>query len=108
MVGLTMGGSPVTDYASDFWLVDDPKSGERIGYVTSPWWSPTLQSNIALAFVPWDKSMLGTSFQVELPERYSERSGRPVGAEVVDVPFKPSEHPSARERARGGGRVILE
>jgi aminomethyltransferase len=108
MVGLKMGGQPITDYASDFWLVDDPQSGERIGYITSPWWSPTLQSNIALAFVPWEKGESGTAFHVELPERYSERSGRPVDAEIAAVPFKPSVHPSARERAREIGRATLD
>lgn len=103
MVGLKMGGKPITDYAPDFWLVSD-KDGTRCGYVTSPWWLPELQTNIALARVPWDKSAIGTELRVELPEPYTERSGEAVKAEVCEVPFVTSAHPSARERARSHGR----
>jgi len=77
--------------------------GQRRGYVTSPWWSPELASNIALAYVPWDCTDLGTQLFVELPETYSLRSGEPVEAEVSEVPFRPSEHPGARERAKEEG-----
>lgn len=103
LVGLAMGGNPITDYAPDFWLIDTPE-GERVGYVTSPWWSPELGHNIALGYVPWEMSALGTAFRVELPEAYTETSGEPVDAEVVAVPFRPSKTPSARERARAAGR----
>ncbi|RDC74181.1 aminomethyl transferase family protein [Rhodovulum sp. 12E13] len=103
LVGLAMGGNPITDYAPDFWLIDTP-DGERVGYVTSPWWSPELGHNIALGYVPWEMSVLGTAFRVELPEAYTETSGEPVDAEVVAVPFRPSATPSARERARAAGR----
>ena len=103
LVGLTLGGRPITDYASDFWLIATPE-GERVGYVTSPWWSPELECNIALGYVPWRMSAAGTPFRVELPEAYSEVTGQPVDAQVVDLPFRPSAHPSARERARDAGR----
>lgn len=103
LVGLKLGGSPITDYASDFWLVQDD-AGQRVGYVTSPWWSPELGYNIALAYVPWQSAAVGTPLKVELPEAYCEGSGRPVDAEVCDVPFRPSAHPSARERAAAAGR----
>ena len=53
LVGLRVGGLPVTDYAPDFWLVQDSE-GHRSGYVTSIWWSPELATNIALAHVPWE------------------------------------------------------
>jgi len=99
MVGLELGGRPITDYASDFWLVQD-ETGERVGYVTSPWYSPELDTNIALAYVPVERSGLGTRFKVEVPEYLSEVSGEPVPAEVVEVPFRPSAHPSTRERRR--------
>jgi aminomethyltransferase len=103
LVGMKMGGAPITDYAPDFWLIATPE-GERVGYVTSPWWSPELGHNIALGHVPWALSGLGTALKVELPEAYVETSGQPVDAEVVDVPFRPSAHAGARERARAHGR----
>lgn len=103
LVGLAIGGHPITDYAPDFWLVDTP-AGDRVGYVTSPWWSPELGHNIALGYVPWEMSGPGSRFLVELPEAYSEVSGQPVEARVVEVPFRPSAHPSAREKARAAAR----
>lgn len=102
LVGMKLGGTPITDYAPDFWLICDTE-GERVGYVTSPWWSPELQTNIALGFVPWKLSEIGSQLLVELPEAYSEESGVPVKAEVCEVPFRPSAHPSARERAKNNG-----
>ncbi|MEQ8255986.1 MULTISPECIES: glycine cleavage T C-terminal barrel domain-containing protein [Roseovarius] len=99
MVGIKMGGLPVTDYPSDFWLVQD-EDGNRVGYVTSAWWSPELEVNIALAFVPWTLSDIGSRLQVELPEAYAEHSGQAASADVCEVPFRPSEHPNVRE-ARG-------
>jgi len=83
--------------------VSEPGEG-RVGHVTSPWWSPELGCNIALGYVPWRLSQLGTRLTVELPEAYVESSGQPVAAEVSEVPFRPSAHPSARERARQEGR----
>lgn len=102
LVGMKLGGAPITDYAPDFWLISDPE-GERVGYVTSPWWSPELQTNIALGYVPWKLSEVGSQLLVELPEAYSEESGVPVKAEVCEVPFRPSVHPSAREQAKSRG-----
>ncbi|WP_412508039.1 glycine cleavage T C-terminal barrel domain-containing protein [Roseovarius sp. SYSU LYC5161] len=103
LVGLVMGGAPVTDYAPDFWLITTPEA-ERVGYVTSPWWSPELGQNIALGYVPWDMSDHGTRFMVELPDMYAEETGKPVDAKVIGMPFLPSSTPSARERARAAGR----
>lgn len=103
LVGMTLGGKPITDYAPDFWLVTDP-DGNRVGYLTSPWWSPELETNIALGHVPWEMSAIGTALKVELPEAYTETSGKPVDATICEVPFRPSAHPSARERATAAGR----
>lgn len=103
LVGLALGGKPITDYAPDFWLITTPEQ-VRVGYVTSPWWSPELGHNIALGYVPIEMTEPGTRLKVELPEGYSAESGQAVDAEVVEVPFRPSAHPSARERARAAGR----
>lgn len=104
MVGMRLGGKPITDYAPDFWLISDENAGDPIGYVTSPWHSPELDSNIALGWVPVDKRHLGTKLKIWLPEIYSETAGVPVDAEVVQVPFRPSENPNAREIATSEGR----
>ena len=96
MVGITLGGKEITDYAPDFWLIADT-DGQDVGYITSPWWSPELETNIALAWVPWNMSEIGTKLQVRLPDEYSETSGEPVAAEVVDVPFRESVNPNKRE-----------
>ncbi|WP_090378651.1 aminomethyltransferase family protein [Natronobacterium texcoconense] len=114
MVGLKMAGGPVRDYAPDFWLVSDPDTGEKCGYVTSPWYNPELETNLALAFVPAEKldgdpmdvydGDIETEFQVHLPDEYAEEPGEPVYAKVSEVPFKPSVNPSAREQAKLNAR----
>jgi len=101
-VGLKLGGKPITDYAPDFWLILDT-DGVEIGYVTSPWWSPELGTNIALGYVPFELSAIGTRLQVALPAQYCEVVGKPVAAEVCEVPFRPSVNPSARELAATKG-----
>ena len=111
MIGLKFAGKPVRDYAPDFWLVSDPETGEECGYVTSPWYNPELETNLALAFVPANKlegqlddsvydDELDVEFQVHLPDEYAEEPGEPVYAKVSKVPFKPSVNPSAREQAK--------
>ncbi|SEH57121.1 aminomethyltransferase [Halopenitus malekzadehii] len=111
LVGLKLAGEPIRDYASDFWLISDPETGEECGYVTSPWWSPDLETNIALGFVPAEKleaplddrvydADLDTEFRVHLPDEYAEEPGESVFATVAKVPFKESVNPSAREQAK--------
>ena len=114
MVGLKMAGEPIRDYAPDFWLVSDLETGEECGYVTSPWYNPELETNLALAHVPAEKlENLGVplddsvydadadiEFEVHLPDEYAEEPGEPVYATVSKVPFKPSVNPSAREQAK--------
>ncbi len=104
MVGFKFGGNPVTDYANDFWLISDAE-GKRVGYVTSPWYSPELELNIGLGFVPHELSEIGTLLKIEVPEHYtqSEGTGDTVDAIVSEVPFRPSVNPSARERAMMAG-----
>ena len=108
LVGIVFGGRPVTDYANDFWLITRADGGDPVGYVTSPWFSPELETNIALAYVPWEMREVGTGLRVHLPGEYAERAGEPVPAEVVDVPFRPSVNPNAREVARSKGRDSVD
>ena len=96
MVGMTLGGKEITDYAPDFWIVTDTEENE-VGYVTSPWWSPELETNIALAWVPWEGSEVGTNYKVKLPDEYSITAGVSVDAKIVEVPFRESVNPNKRE-----------
>tara|TARA_B100000768_G_scaffold54271_1_gene52765 strand:- start:679 stop:1728 length:1050 start_codon:yes stop_codon:yes gene_type:complete len=107
MVGITLGGKEITDYAPDFWLVADP-DGNDMGYVTSPWWSPELNTNIALAWVPFTSSEVGTKLLVRLPDEYSETSGVPVEAKIVEVPFRESVTPNKREVQSAKGLDFAE
>lgn len=104
LVGLKMAGKPIEDYAPDFWLVAKDAQSEPCGWVTSPWYSPELEINIAMAYVPVSESEVGTEFVVWLPEEYQPKPGHPVWAQVASMPFRPSVNPSARERAKMEGR----
>lgn len=104
LVGMTLGGKPIDDYAPDFWMISGGDGGDPVGYVTSPWYSPELETNIAMGYVPWAMRELGTSLKVWLPDQYAETPGEPVAAEVVEIPFRPSVNPSAREIAKNAGR----
>merc|ERR1712110_891144 len=84
LAGLLMGGEPITWYASDFYHVFN--KGELVGYVTSAWYSPTQQSNIALAMLPVDLAAIGTSLEVALPTKYSNTAT--VAATVEKTPFR--------------------
>jgi aminomethyltransferase len=123
LIGLKMAGEPIRDYAPDFWLISDPETGEECGYITSPWWNPDLETNIAMGFVPAEKieevtdtplndeiydEELDLEFQVHLPEEYSEEPGESTFATVAKVPFKKSVNPSAREQAKLNARKEAE
>ena len=104
LVGMTLGGKPIDDYAPDFWLISGAGDSAPVGYVTSPWYSPELGANIAMGYVPWQMRDIGTALVVHLPDEYAETPGVPVRAEVVEIPFRPSANPSAREVATAAGR----
>ena len=104
LVGMTFGGKPIDDYAADFWLVSGTDNREPLGYITSPWYSPELSTNIAMGYVPWDMRAIGTTLKIHLPDEYAERPGEPVNAVVVEIPFRPSANPSARELAKADDR----
>ena len=99
MVGLVFGGKPVTDYAPDFWLIHSEDNFE-IGYITSPWWSPELQTNIAMGWVDIGYSTLETKLKVHLPDMYSIESNVAVDGEVVEIPFRESVNPNVREKLK--------
>ena len=81
LVGLKVGGEPITWYNEGFYPVKDVDSGDDKGYVTSAFWSPNVGSNIALAVMPRTHWKRGTRAKVLLP-----KDGI-VDAEVVRVPF---------------------
>ena len=82
LVGLQLGGEPLTWYNEDFYLVKDEDSGADVGYVTSAFYSPNLGTNIALATMPRSHWWRGTRVKVALP------NDGLVNAEVVRVPFR--------------------
>lgn len=83
LVGVRMGGEPITWYPSDFYHAFD--GDQLIGYVTSAWYSPAQQSNIAFVFVPIKYASIGTTLSIKIPDKYSKEK---VQAEVVPTPFK--------------------
>jgi glycine cleavage system aminomethyltransferase T len=103
MAGLRLGGKPIDEYAPDFWLIRETPDGEPVGYLTSPWWSPELETNIALGYVPVGLSAIDTKLSVSLPDRFAEIPGVPVDATVVEVPFRPSLNPNQRELLKKRG-----
>ena len=40
LVGLSLGGKPIDDYAPDFWLVSNGDGKDPVGFITSPWYHP--------------------------------------------------------------------
>jgi glycine cleavage system aminomethyltransferase T len=102
LVGLVLGGHPIVDYAPDFWIIRD-RDENPIGFVTSPWYSPELETNIAMGFVPVGSAAVGTELKVSLPDLYSITPGESVPAEVVEMPFRPSVNPNQRELLKAKG-----
>ena len=88
LAGLRMGGEPITWYPADFYHVYS--DGELVGYVTSAWFSPAQESNIAFAMLPVELTELGMNLQVALPRTYADGL---VDAEVVETPFKKPDSP---------------
>ena len=82
LVGLVMGGPRITWYNGDFWTVRDGDDAAEVGYVTSAFYSPKMECNIALAFVPKAYAEAGTKLHVDLPAEAGD-----VEATVHRVPF---------------------
>ena len=77
-----------------------------MGFITSPWYHPEKEKNIAMGYVPFDGTLnangfprgkVGSKFKVHLPEKYSDKPGEPVDAVVVDIPFTESYNANTRE-----------
>ena len=110
LVGMELGGKPITEYAPDFWLISKPSGGKPVGFITSPWYHPEKGMNIAMGYVPYDgtknpngfpKGKVGTKYKVHLPRKYSTKPGKPVDAVVVDIPFTESYYANTREVVKG-------
>jgi aminomethyltransferase len=107
LVGLKMGGKPIEDFAHDFWPISSKGVADPCGFVTSPWYHPEKKTNIAMGYVPFDGTLnkhglpignYGKKFVVHLPDKYAEKVGEPVNAEIVKMPFTPSVNKNIRER----------
>ena len=106
LVGLSLGGRPIEEYAPDFWLISPEEGGDPCGNGTSPWYHPEQGRNIAMGYVPFDGTLsnngfpigkVGTKYKVHLRDQYSDTPGAPVDAEVVSVPFTESFNANTRE-----------
>jgi glycine cleavage system aminomethyltransferase T len=95
LVGLEMGGAQQLDYNAYYYPVYRRNSHmDYVGYVTSIFYSPLKECNIAFAMVGTEyipmqedgiREVLGTELWVELPGR----SKKPVKAVISPVPFIP-------------------
>jgi glycine cleavage system aminomethyltransferase T len=95
LVGLELGGAHQLDYNPYFYPVYRKNgSMDYVGYVTSIFYSPRKECNIAFAmvgtqYIPMEedgiREVLGTELWVDLPGR----SKKPVRATVSQVPFIP-------------------
>ena len=97
LCGVRMGGEQITWYPSDFYHVHDESGKTLVGYITSAWYSPTQESNIAYAFLPVKYSELGTKLKVSLPDCY----GGATTGEVVATPFKKPHDPGTGLKTTG-------
>lgn len=104
LIGIKLGGKPIDEYAPDFWPISGANGDDPFGYITSPWFSPELNTNIAMGDVPWESREIGTKLKVHLPDIYAETAGQPVDGEIVEIPFRESINPSAREVVTADGR----
>ena len=75
LVGFRLLGKGIPRHG--YSIMDGP---DRIGEVTSGSHSPTLDTSIGMGYVPTRYAAAGSSFQIDM-------RGRPVGAEVNDLPF---------------------
>jgi glycine cleavage system aminomethyltransferase T len=78
LVGVEIGGEPLTMWLEDFWPVR--RDGEPIGRLTSAAYSPRLDVNMGYAWVPIACAAGGTAIEIASP-------GGTLPATVVSLPF---------------------
>ncbi len=78
LVGIEIGGEPVTVDCQEFWPVR--QGGRQVGRVTNAVHSPRLERNIGYAWVPIELAEVGTEIEVEAPFGTAP-------ARVVSLPF---------------------
>jgi aminomethyltransferase len=78
LVGVEIGGEPLSMWLEDFWPVR--RGGETIGRLTSACYSPRLSVNMGFAWVPIEYAAQGTAIEIE-----SLQGTLP--ATVVSLPF---------------------
>jgi glycine cleavage system aminomethyltransferase T len=80
LVGVELGGPPMSDEGAlnDFWPVLD--GDERVGRITAGAWSPRLEKNVGYAWVPVAFEQPGSALEAETPR------GR-VPVTVAGLPF---------------------
>jgi len=85
-VGLTVGkGAPPRAHATVIAAGEDPKTAAVRGEVTSGLFSPTLGSNIAMAYIDLPLAKIGTELQVVV-------RGKASTATVTKMPFVPTTY----------------
>jgi aminomethyltransferase len=78
LVGVEIGGEPLSMWLEDFWPVR--RGGETIGRLTSACHSPRLNVNMGYAWVPAELTTQGTALEIESP-------AGTLPATVVSLPF---------------------
>lgn len=99
LVGLRFGGRQIDWYNSDFWPVLGTESEEKIGYVTSAFYSPRIGMNIGLARLPASYEAPGTPIRVCEPSRPEPRA-----AETCSTPFHEPPRGMNRPVGLSGGK----
>jgi glycine cleavage system aminomethyltransferase T len=78
LVGVEIGGEPLSMWLEDFWPVR--RGGETLGRLTSACYSPRLKVNMGYAWLPSEFVAQGTAIEVESPQGT-------LPATVVPLPF---------------------
>ena len=101
LVGLRVGGKPIDEYAPDFWLIGEGPDTDPVGYVTSPWYSPSCTGTspwrMSRSVSPASARPYGCGFPTRTPTRPVCRSRRRWWR-------CPSVPRSTRTRVSGSGR----